>query len=151
MQKDCENRYKTCRNATEFTQEQASELLNISVRTLSDYENGKTPVPEDIVVSMVKAYNSPLLAYYHMKENSPLGAFLPDIMPPQSYTDVAYQLIIAQDDLAPAVEAIKTIMRDGMVQEWEEEDYQKAVSCLEVVNGKIMSVILHAKGRVVSA
>lgn len=49
---NCENRYKLCRENAGFTQSQAAELLHVSERSLSDYENGKTRVPEDLVASL---------------------------------------------------------------------------------------------------
>lgn len=60
MTQECENLYKLCRTSAGFTQEQAAELLNIAPRTLSDCENGKTRVPDDIVDAMSNHYKSPL-------------------------------------------------------------------------------------------
>lgn len=59
---ECENLYKLCRTSAGFTQEAAAELLAISPRTLSDYENDRAKVPDDIVDAMSNHYKSPLLA-----------------------------------------------------------------------------------------
>lgn len=93
MSNTCENHYKSCRSTTHYTQEQAAELLHVSPRSLSDYENGHTRVPDDIVDKMATLYNSPLLAWWHLKQTSILGKYLPDMSTPQSNTDVAFQLI----------------------------------------------------------
>lgn len=146
MHNRCENRYKTCRTSTTLTQEQASELLGVAPRTLSDYENGHSRVPDDIVAQMADIYNSPLLAWWHMKHHSVLGRYLPEVMPPKSNTDVAFQLILAQDDLSPTVNLIKDIMRDGEVTLDEVDDYEKAVECLKIIHGKLLSVIVFADG-----
>ena len=66
MSNECENLYKICRISAGLTQEQAAELLAVSQRTLSEYENGRARVPDDIVAAMVEVYNSPLIAYYHL-------------------------------------------------------------------------------------
>lgn len=79
MSNDCGNLYKICRTSSGLTQEQAAELLAVSQRTLSDYENDRARVPDDIVAIMAETYNSPLVAYYHLKHFSPLGRYLPEI------------------------------------------------------------------------
>ena len=54
MSNECENLYKICRISAGLTQEQAAELLAVSQRTLSEYENGRARVPDDIVAAMVE-------------------------------------------------------------------------------------------------
>ena len=102
MNNNCVNGYKTSRQNAGFTQEQAVELISqitggdLAVRTLSDYENGHVKkVPDEIVAAMADAYNCPILAWWHMKRNSPLGKFLPDIIMPQTNGDMAFQLVLA--------------------------------------------------------
>ena len=50
--------YKTCREAAGLTQEQASEGLNCSVRSLARYESGEQHVPDDIAYQMVVLYDT---------------------------------------------------------------------------------------------
>ena len=45
--------YKICREQAGYTQEQAAELLHISVRMLCRYESGEAVVPNDLVAGMV--------------------------------------------------------------------------------------------------
>lgn len=61
MSNDCENLYKVCRTSAGLTQEQAAELLGVAPRTLSDYENERTRVPDDIVDAMSRIYKEPRL------------------------------------------------------------------------------------------
>ncbi len=145
MNKTNDNHYKTCRTATTLTQEQAAELLHISPRTLSDYENGHSRVPDDVVDKMASIYNSPLLAWWHLKHSSILGKYLPDMVSPKSNTDLAFQLILAQDDLNPTVELVKNIMRDGMVSQEEQQDFDQAMHCLKTIVGKMLSVVVYAE------
>jgi len=65
MNVSCENRYKACRENTGFTQAQAAEILHVSERSLSDYENDKTKVPDDIVLRMSEIYSAPTLVWWH--------------------------------------------------------------------------------------
>lgn len=141
----CDNHYQTCRVASGFTQEQAVEFLGVSIRMLSSYENGHAPVPEDIVKRMVEVYNSPSLAWVHIKNTSTLGEYLPEVIPPQSYSDMAFQLILAKDDLDPAVKLIKTVLRDGHVDSEKQEDYQTAIEQIKTVNAKLFSVLVYAQ------
>ena len=88
MTNECENLYKLCRTSAGFTQEQAAELLNIAPRTLSDYENGRTRVPDDIVDAMSSNYKAPFLAWYHLKITSVLGKYLPEVVMAQINGDL---------------------------------------------------------------
>ena len=45
MSGECRNIYKAARRAAGFTQERASELLGVSVRSLADYETGQRLPP----------------------------------------------------------------------------------------------------------
>ena len=64
MKEASRNYYKECRESAKLSQEQAAELLHISVRSLSDYENGKTVPADDIVECMVDIYHTRLLFFY---------------------------------------------------------------------------------------
>ena len=145
MPRTCENRYKVCRETAGFTQSQAADLLHTSERSLSDYENGKTKVPDDIVASMSEEYNAPLLAWWHLKETSVLGKYLPDIIMPQTNGDMAFQLVLAQDDLSPAVDSIKKIVSDGRIDGDEQADFAANIQQIKNVNGKLVSVVAYAE------
>jgi len=128
-----------------MTQEVAAAVLNVSPRTLSDYENGHCRVPDDIVAAMTRVYKCPLLAWWHLKETSVLGEFLPDIQVPQTNGDMVFQLIIAQDDLAPRIEAIKHLLSSGDICKTKLPEFDDAVQGLKQVKAKIMSSVLYAK------
>lgn len=145
MSKEAENRYKTSRTVTCLTQEEAADLLGVAVRTLSDYENGHSKVPDDVVKRMAESYHNPMLALWHLKYNNPLGGFIPDIMQPQSGADVAFQLILAKDDFLPEVEIIKEIMRDGKVTEEEAPKLAASRESLKIVCGQILSAITYTE------
>jgi transcriptional regulator with XRE-family HTH domain len=144
MTEQCGNIYKTCRDNAGFTQEQAVEFLGVETRTLSSYENGHSRVPDDIVATMADKYNAPLLAWRHLKETSVLGRYLPEIVMPQTNGDMAFQLWCADKELAPVVEAIRSIISDGDIGEDERKDFDQSIEMVKQVNAKLLSVIVYA-------
>lgn len=72
--------YKICREQAGYTQEQAAELLGVSVRMLCRYESGEAAVPNDVVDGMVRLYNDNYLAVAHLRSGSAAAAqLLPDV------------------------------------------------------------------------
>lgn len=145
MSNDCENLYKICRVSAGLTQEQAAELLAIAPRTLSDYERDQARVPDDTVARMAETYNAPLIAYYHLRRFSPLGKYLPDLQEPQTHGDMAFQAIIARDELGPAVDCIKRLVADGVIDSDEQGQFSECITALRRVYGKILSVVAYAE------
>lgn len=148
MSKECMLYYKTCRESAGIRQEDAAEHLNVGCRILSDYENGKAKVPDDIVDRMSELYRSPLLAWWHLKTNSVLGKYLPDVVIPKTDVDMVFQGILAKDKLAPIVEGIKEIMSDGMIDELEEDVLGDHIDDMRIVNNKLTSIILWHDARI---
>lgn len=138
------NYYKLCRETAGFTQEQVIDMLHVSVRALSAYENGAN-VPDDVVDLMAQLYHMPLLACWHMKHHSRLGKYLPEIFEPQSNGDMVFQLIIAGDDLHPSITKIKSILRDLNIDEDEKTDFKEQLDNLKSVAGQIMSAVYHGE------
>ena len=83
MEKECMNCggsiYFQCRkeaakyNDRRSSREGASEMLNVSVSSLSNYELGLTPVPTDVVVRMADLYGAPELEACYCKNDCPIG------------------------------------------------------------------------------
>ena len=78
MMKDFGLQLKICRETAGFTQEMASSLLHISVRTLGSYESGAN-VPDDIVFQMIKLYDMPVIGYEWLRNTKTGRLLLPDI------------------------------------------------------------------------
>jgi transcriptional regulator with XRE-family HTH domain len=144
MRKDGDNRYKLSRNNAKFTQEQAAEMLGVAPRTLSDYENERARVPDDVVAAMADVYNCPLLAWWHLKNHSVLGKFLPDVQMPVTNGDAAFQLWQAQNSLVPAVKDIMEIM-SGELCEDKSNDLKKNMERIEQVRAALASVTLYVQ------
>ncbi len=147
MSKDCISYYKTCRETAGIKQEDAAEYLNVSCRSLSDYENGKARVPDDIVDKMSELYRSPLLAWWHLKNNSVLGKYLPDVVVPKTEVDMVFQGILAKDKLSPIVDGLKEIMSDGLIDCLEEDLLEEHIDEMRIVNNKLTSIILWSDAR----
>lgn len=62
---ESQNIYKNARKSAGFTQEKASQLLNVSVDSLRDYEQSQRPVPSDVASAMCDVYQAPYLAVQH--------------------------------------------------------------------------------------
>ncbi len=139
MTDECKNYYKICRENAGLTQKEASNLLAVGERTLSAYENG-TKVPDEIVDKMAEVYNAPLLAWWHLKTFSILGKYLPDIQLPKTNGDMAFQTILANDQLKKATDMIKGIMADGVVTSDELDCYNEFKEIICDVTNKLMSV-----------
>jgi len=143
----CENLYKICRNNRRLTQEDAAERLNISPRTLSDYENGHAKVPDDIVDAMCDLYDAPMLAWWHLRHTSKLGRRLPEVIMPTTNGDVTAQLCLSERRLSQVVAEIQEILWDGKIDESEKTSYDKAIEVIKQINAKLLSVIIYAEGR----
>ena len=139
------NYYKMCRETASFSQEYAAGLLSVSPRTLSDYENDKANVPDDVVYKMCEIYDTRQLAMWHLKNKSPLGEFLPEVYEPTSVGDMVFSLAIAMDTSAEAYTAISTVMRDRKLQEEELPVFLEAIKKAKEANSNLTSIIIFAE------
>lgn len=133
-----ESFYKTCRKLAGLTQEQASEPLGVEVRRLSDYENG-AKVPDDIVDKMAEVYNAPLLAIWHLKENSPLGRYLPNVIETQTNNDLGFQTVLANKDTDKAEDYIVSILEDGQLTIEDMPNIEAYIVSIDAAIGKLLS------------
>lgn len=134
--------YKTCREMAGLTQDQAMNFLHISeVSTLSKYENGHSKVPDIIVKQMAALYRSEKLVLWHIRYTHPeLGDWLPDITEPKSDGDMAFDIVLAKDDMIALEEQIKSFLRDGFLD--SEETRELKVNSLKIkqIISKLTSV-----------
>jgi transcriptional regulator with XRE-family HTH domain len=138
MNEKCVNCYKTCRENAGLTQEEAAQRLFVSIRQLQNYE-ASTRVPDEMVEQMVKVYNTPLLAWWHIKNVSPLGKYLPEVVLPSTAGDMAFQTILAQDEINLTVDCIKKIMLDGKIDYEEIPDLKNCIRVMNITSGKLLS------------
>ena len=141
MNSHCRNYYKTSREAAGYTQEQAAEGLNISVRSLSAYENGETIPPDATVEGMVRLYQTKLLGWWHLRNTSSLEReCLPEIQPPQTNADVYMQIDFSADDVVCLKNMIKGLLADGKITPDELDEFKMLQEAAKIAAGKLMSV-----------
>ena len=125
-----------------MTQEYASEMLFIDVKTLSNYENDKSPVPDETVARMARLYSIYSLPFYHLKYYSPLGEFLPDYIEPDSLGDMGFQGIIARDEMIDTMEKFTGIIKEckKCIPQEKAGDFTECMNRFKAIGGRVMSI-----------
>ncbi len=141
MQCSCTNIYQAARNTADLTQLSAAESLLVSPRSLSDYETGKTPVPDDVACRMIEIYGVPWLAYEHLRQSTKVGQrFLPEIL----HTDLAKSVLKLQKevgDLKPINADMIEIACDGTIEEHEMRKWDHIKKELRDIAGAALSLV----------
>lgn len=136
-----ENIYKNARKTTIFTQEKAAEFIGVSKDSLSAYERGITPTPDDIVCKMIDLYKSEWLAYEHLRKSTEVGRrYLPKI----HYSDIAKSVLKFQkevNDLENISNDMITIACDGVIEKHERNKWLEVTKEIEEVAGAALSLI----------
>ena len=135
------NIYKSARRAAGLTQEQASERLYISTRSLLEYEAGRTIPPDDVVCLMVEIYGAKHLAYLHLKVSTEVGRrFLPDL----HILDLPRSVLKLQKEVADVShvhEDMVSVACDGIIESREKAIWQRIETELSEMVGAGLSVI----------
>jgi transcriptional regulator with XRE-family HTH domain len=141
--------YKTCREQSGLTQEQAIVLLGIAeTATLSRYENGHATVSSDLAAAMVKVYRTPLLATWYVRHTNPgLAQYLPDVSKPITDGDAMLQMELSDDDVTVVRAAVKAILRDGIVTPEESEELKLSSLQLRGIANRILSAATYLEER----
>lgn len=134
------NIYQTSREAAEFTQERAAELLYTSVESLRAYEGGRRFPPERIVITMVELYNDRPLAYYHLKNSAELAAeLLPDITI-TSLPAAVLRLQKEMNDFIYCRDRLLDITYDGVIAGDERSEFNSILKELDDIYGAIIAL-----------
>lgn len=141
MKRTYRNIYQATRKNTGFSREYAAGMLNVSVRSLADYESGKTIPPDDVVCNMIEIYNSKALAYLHLKCSSEVGRrYLPDI----HESDLAQSVLRLHkevDDLKLVNSDMIEIACDGAVENHEKQRWNNVTKEVNEIAGAALSLI----------
>lgn len=148
MSEHVKNYYKMCRENAGMTQEYAAGALSVSVRTLSDYENDKASVPDDIVDSMCRIYDTKYLAMWHLKNKSRLGRYLPDIFEPETVGDMMFSFALAQDGVDEAYDSIRKIFTDRKLSCDELPAMVQAVAVASEALKNLTSIVIYAEQKI---
>lgn len=141
MKGNCRNIYANARKKAGLSQEHAAELLNISVRSLADYEAGKTVPADDVVCGMIQHYKTLTLAYLHLKTSTEVGRrYLPDIYA----TDLAQSVLRLHkevDDLKLINSDMYEIACDGKVDHNENDRWNIVKKEVREIAGAALSLV----------
>lgn len=125
MQSDSTNIYFAARRAAGYTREKAAEMIPVSVRSLCDYENGRTIPPNDVVERMVICYAAQYLAYQHLHETNVLAARVVPALEQRSVMEAVVRLYnrMKRFDESSGLERLLEIAEDNNIGEDEREDF----------------------------
>lgn len=128
-----------------FSKEGASELLGVSVSTLSDYELGVTKViPPDMVLKMSDLYNAPELENYYCTNMCPLGCNIPKV-DLEALDRISLRALSTFRKVEETREILLDITADGVIAEEEKADLQKVLCNLEELEQIAQSMKLWVK------
>ena len=151
-----ENIYLACRKKAAVyndklnSREMAAELLGFSTSTLANYELGITKnVPPDSVVMMSDLYRTPELKNYYCKHDCPIGKNLPMATQESGLQGVTVKLLNSLDDeeIKGMKKNLLSIAADGEITPDEQEEFDKIVKTLEILEHTISELRILAEKR----
>lgn len=132
------NIYRIARENAKITREKASELLDISYKQLSNYENyckaiGLGLPPDKMVMSMAVVYQAPRLMISHLMENNEIIQLI--FQGCEAVDDLALSILLEQkemEDVRKAIPDMIEALRDGRLDDKDEVVTNRFVKeCLE--------------------
>lgn len=143
MQTDSRNIYKKARMAAGITQERAAELLDISTRSLADYEAGVRMPSNGLVDSMVTVYNTQILAVQHLRNSAQVARDLIPEVDAMRLPEAVLTLVDAIYDFADdrLDRELIDIARDGVISPDERERFDRVVQKIKAITAASMVVV----------
>lgn len=130
----------TARVNASLTQEQAAPMLGVATRTLSAYECGKFPIPEDIVLKMMDLYNNQWLGYLHLKLDNEIGKVILPEIPQRALSANVLDLQIEMDQASSVQKQLAEVGRDDLITPDEVPVFNSCVSKLKKLCGPIFAI-----------
>ena len=135
--------YQRARKDACLTQEQAAELLSVSVETVKAWEQRqRVPRPED-VERMQAAYGTPWLGLEYTRATCGQLGVLPELRL-QGLPTAVLRLINRATALADDYRRLMEIAEDGRIDEWEAPEFER-------ISENIQRVIAAKKDRPVAS
>ena len=142
MHKESTNIYKRARLSAGLTQEQAAELLEISVESVKAYETGVRTPPGSTVVLMSKLYASPGLRLEHAQATDMLGIIPEDAAPlPFPLAVMGFYNYLLQFAEKHRGRQLIQIAADGVIDENERPLYDEIVCEIEGIAAAVLSLL----------
>lgn len=123
---------KTVREGRELTQEQASELVGVSVDTWYAYEANRRLPPPETVNRICNELDAPWLAMYFLEAHSGVMRVLPNVTARALPTAVLTLLsrVLSFNEKCRIKELV-SVAEDGVVDEFEQDLYDEIVEELD--------------------
>ena len=112
MKESCINIFSASRKRADLSQEEAAWKLNISTRTLSDYENGAN-IPGETIVKMMEVYSDRQLGMEYLTQIEAVGKEILPNYKRGSFVDKAVGIIISADALTSSSVDLLKAAHDG--------------------------------------
>ncbi len=116
-----ENIYKTARNSTNLSQENAAEFIGVSKDTISNYETYKF-TPDDVTVfKLAKLYNTSWLIWAHLLNCTEYGKILPEVKI-EDIRGAWMEVESASEHFNDISRMAREIIKDGKITKDEQKD-----------------------------
>lgn len=116
-------------NLLVLRRKKASQLLNVSVDSLRDYEQSQRPVPSDVASAMCDVYQAPYLAVQHLRLTSDLGKRVVPEIQLKDLPEAVLGVLAAVQRFCAKREAMVEIAADGQIAESEQAEWDE-IMCL---------------------
>lgn len=137
---ESQNIYKNARKSAGFTQEKASQLLNVSVDSLRDYEQSQRPVPSDVASAMCDVYQAPYLAVQHLRLTSDLGKRVVPEIQLKDLPEAALGVLAAITKFVAKRDALVEIAADGQITEDERPEWDEIIQLMDNLNAAVTNI-----------
>lgn len=131
----CGYMYQAARVSAGLTQESAAERLGLAVRTLADYEGGRTAPQPETVCAMVELYDAPALGIRHA---CMLFPFLRQYLPEGESTPLSESAIRLTNRIFDFADQhqdrrLLRIAEDGVIDDRERPEFDRITDDLEAI------------------
>ncbi|MFC0905861.1 XRE family transcriptional regulator [Clostridium sp. MT-14] len=114
------------------SREGASELLDVSVGSLLNYETGVCKqIPADVVVKMAEIYNAPELMNYYCHSECPIGKHTVPQIEVLEIDRVTIQILSSLENISNVRKELLDITSDGVITEEEKPKLKSIVKALD--------------------
>ena len=134
------NIYKAARLRAEIPQIESATDLSLSRRCLATYEAGTRPVPDDIVLNMMKLYRADYLGYLHLRESRIGKLILPKLSVDKSLAACTVMAQIASEQLRITLNELAPIVVDDVVSCSEEATFKAVQEHLKLIIAGLMPI-----------
>ncbi|WP_432719127.1 helix-turn-helix domain-containing protein [Pectinatus frisingensis] len=134
------------RTTSGLSQEAASQLLHVSTRTLSNYENNITKVPDEIVYQMMNIYHSQSLGWNYLINTSKVAkTLISGIRFSCGISSGALGLEVSTNEFLSIRNDFNRICLDDVITLDEQSTYDKCRKTIQMLIGTGISALIAIK------